>query len=110
MKEASTGKRYGSSIPIERATLGFSDGLSWRRGMRKLCNRSWSILGWRGQGLKRTWITSMARLVSTAAVFAAVLSVGCSSRPSSDADWEEVQKAATRVESGLKHETLIALR
>jgi hypothetical protein len=43
-------------------------------------------------------------------VLATVLVVACSSKSSRDADWEEVQKAATRVESGLRHETLIALR
>lgn len=38
------------------------------------------------------------------------IAVACSSKSSRDADWEEVLKAATRVESGLRHEALIALR
>jgi hypothetical protein len=57
--------------------------------------------------LNRAELGTCRRLVI---VLATALVVACSSKPSRDADWEEVQKAATRVESGLRHETLIALR
>jgi hypothetical protein len=59
------------------------------------------------QALNRAELGTLRTLVI---VLATVLVVACSSKTSRDADWEEVQKVATRVESGLRHETLIALR
>jgi hypothetical protein len=47
---------------------------------------------------------------ATALIVLLFLGSGCSSKSSADSDWEEVQKAATRVESGIRLETLIALR
>src|SRR5689334_275854 len=58
------------------------------------------------------WETTMERRVLVVPVLVMVLTFAWYAKRSLDRrhNWEEVRKAATRVESGIRHETLIALR